>query len=241
MKKLRRVTDAEVMAEFLKAEFYHSEYENDRKKFEALVYNPDLTDETENAIRRALLYRRRGTMWRELPDDTQWWEIELDFDDLEMVNVFPRAQWRRISGGDFRALRVAERIRREMEQGKEDSLTSKIRLLRGNMEDWGPKSTVMLIGVDESRPITLLEGNHRFISALLLPKEVMMRRLRLVCGFSPQMERCCWYKTDLSNLLQYTKNRIKHLWSRDSDVSRFGSPSEGSSNSYANAVSSKSE
>ena len=62
MKKLRRITDAEVIAEFLKAEFYHSEYENDRHKFEAFVYNPDLTDETENAIRRALLFRRRGTM-----------------------------------------------------------------------------------------------------------------------------------------------------------------------------------
>ena len=235
MKKLRRITDAEVIAEFLKAEFYHSEYENDRHKFEAFVYNPDLTDETENAIRRALLFRRRGTMWRELPEDTQWWEVELDFDDLGQVNVFPRAQWRRISDGDFQALHVVERIRRQLQEGKTDRLLSKITRLHGSMKDTGIKSTIMLIGIDETLPVTVLEGNHRFVSALLLPREAMFRRIRPVCGFSPEMERCCWYKTDLSNLLQYTKNRIKHLWSRDADVSRFKTQDEGSA-SYANAV-----
>ena len=35
-----------------------------------------------NAIRRALLFRRRGHMWRELPSDTQWWEVTLEADDL---------------------------------------------------------------------------------------------------------------------------------------------------------------
>src|SRR5262249_45672679 len=103
----------------------------------------------------------------------------------------------------------------------------------------GPKSTVLLIGIDDSHPMTLLEGNHRFISALLLPRAIMLRRLRLVCGFSPQMEKCCWYKTDLTNLLHYTRNRINYLWSRDADISRLTVQKRSRANrsDYASAVS----
>jgi hypothetical protein len=238
MRKLLRITEAEVLAEFLKAEFYHQEYDGDRQKFEAIVYSPNLADENENAIRRALLFRRRGPMLRELPDDTQWWEIELEPEELQRINVFPRAQWRRISDGNFQALHVAERIRGQLDDGKSSELLAKIHILRTNMQVDGPKSTVVLIGIDEQHPITLLEGNHRFVSSLLLPRELMQRRLRLVCGFSPRMERCCWYKTDLANLFNYTKNRIKHLWSRDADISRLvlQTPADGDPTSYVNAV-----
>lgn len=239
MKKRLRITEAEVMAEFLKAEFYHQEYDGDRQKFEAIVYNPNLADENENALRRALLYRRRGPMLRELPDDTQWWEVELEQEELDRINVFPRAQWRRISDGNFQALHVAERIRGQLDDGKSSELLAKIHILRTNMQIDGPKSTVVLIGIDEEHPVTLLEGNHRFVSALLLPREVMLRRLRLVCGFSARMERCCWYKTDLPNLFSYTKNRIKHFWSRDADVNRLllKGRATGDPSNYADAVS----
>jgi hypothetical protein len=238
MKKLFRTTEAEVLSEFLKAEFYHEEYDGDRQKFEAIVFSPNLADETENAIRRALLFRRRGPMLRELPEDIQWWEIELEPEELDRINVFPRAQWRRISDGNFQALHVAERIRGHLDDGKSSELLAKIHILRASMQIEGPKSTVVLIGIDEEHPVTLLEGNHRFVSSLLLPRELMMRRLRLVCGFSPKMEKCCWYKTDLANLFNYTKNRIKHFWSRDADVSRLALQVRGAGDSdgYASAV-----
>src|SRR5215471_192415 len=103
MKKILRTTEAEVMAEFLKAEFFHPEFDADRENFQAIVHQPDLSNEAENAIRRALLFRRRATMWRELPEDTQWWEIEIEPEDIRRINVFPRAQWRRISEGNFQA------------------------------------------------------------------------------------------------------------------------------------------
>jgi hypothetical protein len=223
MKKLRRITEAEVVSEFLKAEFYHAEYSSDRHKFETIVLNPDLANEIENTVRRALLFRRRGTMWRELPKDIQWWEIELEYEELDRVNVFPRAQWRRISDGNFQALHIANRIRRRIERGKSSEWLSKIQLVHTRLKGDGPKSTVLLIGMDDNHPLTLLEGNHRFVSALLLPRELIIRRLRLVCGFSPNMEQCCWYKTDLTNLFRYTKNRIKHLWSREADPSLLAS------------------
>ena len=89
MKRLRRVTEAEVIAEFLKNEFYQEEFHQDREQFEDLVLGAQVEDETANALRRALLFRRRGHMWRELPSDTQWWEVEIEARDLRTGTGFP--------------------------------------------------------------------------------------------------------------------------------------------------------
>lgn len=238
MKKLRSISEPEVVAEFLKAEYYRSEFDQDRQQFETLVYGPDLTSEHENTVRRALLFRRRGAMWRELPSDVQWWEIEPTEHDLGSINVFPRAQWRTIADGNFNALHVAERIRKRLTKGESGDLLAKVKALTTRLQYEGPKSTVMLIGVDEDLPVTLLEGNHRFVSSLLLPREIMLRRLRLICGFSPNMAKCCWYKTDFFNLVHYAKNRIKHFWDREADLNGL-LPATGvvaTAHSYAGAA-----
>lgn len=221
MRKLNRITEAEVVAEFLKAEFYRPDYDRDRHKFETVVNSPNLANAAENTLRQALLFRRREHMWRELPEDIQWWETEFEPLELDAVNVFPRAQWRRISDGNFQALHVAQRIRRQLEAGRSSVLLAKIKMLCSRMQVEGPRSTVLMIGIDDYHPVTLLEGNHRFIASLLLPYQMVLRRLRLVCGFSQHMDKCCWYKTDVTNLLHYTKNRIKHLWSKEADLARL--------------------
>ncbi len=245
MRKLSRVTEAEVIAEFLKGEFYHPEYDRDRIFFEDLVFDPHLSNPAENALRRALLFRRRATMWGELPTDTQWWEIDLEPQDLERISVFPRAQWRSIARGNFKALHVAELIHRQFDPARPGDLAAKIHNLRALMRSEGPRSTILLIGVDEAKPATLLEGNHRFVASLLLPREIMLRRLRVVCGFSPGMEKCCWYKTTTVNISRYLKNRIKHFWRREADIKSLLPQTVRSQNmeDYASSaeVSSKSE
>src|SRR5262249_12209310 len=112
---------------------------------------------------------------------------------------------------------VAELIRRRFNPDKPGDLPAKIHALRTLMGLEGPRSTILLIGLDETHPVTVLEGNHRLVAALLLPRDMMLRRLRVVCGFSPQMDKCCWYKTTLPNLARYVKNRIQHLWVRQID------------------------
>src|SRR5581483_1580473 len=95
MRKIRRAGEEEVIAEFLKSEFFHSEFDRYRDQFREIVMHPDLTSARENELRRALLFLRRGRMWRELPLDTLWWEVELQDSDLERLRIFPRNHWRR--------------------------------------------------------------------------------------------------------------------------------------------------
>jgi hypothetical protein len=218
MNRLRRVTEAEVVAEFLKNEFYHEEFHRDRRYYERLVIHPNIANEAENAIRRALLFRRRGHMWRELPADTQWWEVEIEPADLQRLRVFPRAQWRRVSDGSFLLRDIVQRIKTQQFNGKVREFIEKVHSLSYRLRFERDTSSVILIGVDELHPMTILEGNHRLTAACLVSPELLSKQFRVLVGFSPRMVESCWYETNFSNLWRYAKNRMRSIYVRDAAV-----------------------
>lgn len=215
----RRITEAEVIAEFLKNEFYQKEYDCDRDQYEALVLDPDLANEAQNAVRRALLYRRRGHMWREVPRDTVWHEAEIDAEDLRRIRVFPRAHWRKISDGSFLLSEIVNRIR-ESAIAKTDPAFSKIQLLRYRLQRDSVNSAVLLIGVDEEQPLTILEGNHRLAAAMLVSPHLVHTGFRIICGLSPHMYESCWYDTNIPTLWTYLKNRLRNVVDKEADINR---------------------
>jgi hypothetical protein len=222
MKKLRRVTESEVIAEFLKNEFYQEEFHQDREQFEDLVLAAQITDEQGNALRRALLFRRRGHMWRELPADTQWWEVQIEPQDLERVRVFPRAQWRRVANGSFLLKDIVQRIRTKPFRGRTRNFIAKVQALSYYLRNHEDASAVLLIGIDDDGPVTVLEGNHRLTAALLASPDVLQNRFRVFCGLSRKMSESCWYQTNLPNLWRYARNRARNLfYDPDADVDRL--------------------
>jgi len=210
LKKLRRVSENEVIAEFLKSEFYQQEFSQYREPYAGLVENPDFTDERDNALRRALLFRRRGRLWRELPDDTQWWEVEISGEDLQRVRVFARNQWLRYAVPGFLLLDIAEKVRDRIVSNSRDLFINKLRSLSLEMTLNAQYSSVILITANEFTPITILEGNHRMTAAALVSAKTVHQRFRFLCGFSPRMHECCWYRTDLSTLWHYALNTIAY-------------------------------
>ncbi len=225
MKKLRRVTESEVIAEFLKNEFYHEEFHHDREQFEQLVLGADSTDEAGNALRRALLFRRRGHMWRELPEDTQWWEVEIEEEDVNRIRVFPRAQWRKMANGSFLLKDIAKRIKTHTFHGRTRDFVSKIQALSYHLRTSSDHSAVLLIGMDDQKPVTILEGNHRLTAALLASPQTLHSAFRVYCGLSPRMGESCWYQTSVANLWRYGRNRARNLlYDRDADVERLLQP-----------------
>jgi len=211
MTRIRRVSKEEVIAEFLKNEFYEKQYDGYRDKLGHLVYQPNLTSEQENELRRALLDRRRGKLWRELPADTDWWQVELSPEDLGRIRVFPRSQWLRVAKGSFNLFEVVELLRGRITSGKSGGFISKIRALSQHLPESVTPSSVLLIGIDQNGPLTIIEGNHRVAAAMLVSPDLALSRFRFFCGFSPRMTECCWYHTDISTLWRYGVNRLKYL------------------------------
>ncbi len=238
MKKLRRVTEAEVIAEFLKNEFYQEEFHRDRDKFEHLVLDADVTNEEDNMLRRALLFRRRGHMWRELPPDTQWWEVQLDPEDIDRLRVFPRAHWRKIASGSFGLADIVSNIRTRKFSGKIGDFISKIHSLSYRLRFDHDISSVILIGVNLDEMVTIIEGNHRLTAAMLGAPETLHTRFRVFFGKSPRMNEVCWHHHSLSNIMRYVNNRLKHLWNDpDTDLSRLPIPEKAmTATQYAKVV-----
>lgn len=210
IRRLRRVTEDEVIAEFLKNDFQNPEFRNYHQLLRDEVLSPDLSDSLQNAKRRALFFIRHGSLWRELPEGTEWQEVEIRPADLERIRVFPRAQWRKLARGNYALPQVARVVaQRNRHRVLEDRFIAKIEHLRIEMQRGSVGDAVLLIGVDASGPFTVLDGNHRLIAALLSSPHALAH-LRFFCGLSPNMTQCCWYKTNLATLLHYGTNLLRH-------------------------------
>jgi len=206
---LRRVTEDEVIAAFLRSDFHCPTYQPYRQKLSDIVFQPNLTRADENAKRRALLFLRQLSLWNEIPAGTEWYEVDLDRLDVHRIRVFPRAQWRKVAGGDFRIEPILAGLRMHRRQ-LDASFISKIdaigELIAEEKTEFG---AAIAIGLHERGPLTVVDGNHRLVASLLAAPGGLPR-LRLLCGFSPRMTECCWYNTTLTNLFRYGKNVLKH-------------------------------
>ncbi len=204
----RRISEDDVIAEFMKSDFENAAYRKYHETLRAMVYAPDLANQSERAKRRALLFLRHRSLWKELPRDTEWYEAELTEANLDQIRVFPRAHWRKIARGNFEITTVVEQMR-NWKRDSEDPFVEKISDIRhGLLQKQSTVGSVVLIGLNEREPLTILDGNHRFVAAVL---EGRVDRLRFVCGLSPRMNKCCWYKTNVPNLISYGSNLIRHL------------------------------
>ncbi len=208
---IRRVSEDEVIAEFLKTDFTDSAFEEYHETLHGLVTTPHLDDPRENARRRALLFIRHFALWRELPAGTEWFEVEIRTADLAQIRVFPRAQWRKLARGDFNITRIAERLRMFRSHSvSEAAFLSKIAALRDGLRQDVDPGAVLLIGLNESEPFTVLDGNHRLVAAILKSPETVLR-FRFLCGLSPRMTECCWYRTNVATLFRYGTNLLTHV------------------------------
>ena len=219
LKRLRPVPEDEIVAEFLRGEFYHPEFDPYRRDFKRLVEQADLDDPQENFIRRALLFRRRGRLWRELPSGIEWWEVELRASDLSRLRSFPRNDWRRFAAGGFYLAEMIGRIQAELRRGQSSRFLKKLGEIATDLQQSQVPDAVLLIGIDGYHPLTIVEGNHRMAAALLTMPESAHRRFRFYCGLSPNMNLCCWHNTDLRSLSRYARHTFRYMF-RDFLVAR---------------------
>jgi O-antigen/teichoic acid export membrane protein len=210
--KVRAVSEHEVIAEFLKAEFYQPEFDRYREQATTIVFDADIGNAHENAVRKALLFRRRGRLWRELPESTRWWEIELQPSDVPRLRAFPRKQWREFARGDFYLVGMIERIRSKVASADRSWFSEKMRSVAADLGRNTVPNSVLLIGLDEWSPLTIIEGNHRMAAAMLVSPTSVHEKFRFYCGLSPEMVNCCWYRTDLKSLCRYAGNIIRYIF-----------------------------
>jgi len=204
---IRSVSENEVIAEFLKSDFYSPAFQEYQESFRDLVRTPDLGNVEDNAKRRALLFIRHLALWKEIPTGTIWHEMEIDEEDLGQIRAFPRAQWRKLARGNFSVTGIVHTMHTRQRRGDAPFL-SKIASIGDQLLEEAPGfGPVILIGLNDNEPLTVLDGNHRLVAALLASPG-SLKKLRFLCGLSPRMTECCWYNTNPRTLFRYGKNML---------------------------------
>jgi O-antigen/teichoic acid export membrane protein len=204
---IRLVSENEVIAEFLKSDFHSPPFSKYQESLKDLVSKPNLDDAHENAARRALLFIRHLSLWKEIPSGTEWYEVEINKAGLNQVRLFPRAQWRKLARGNFSITEIAGTWRAR-EHMVDATFLSKIAAISNQLDLVNPGfGPVILIGLDVNNPLTVLDGNHRLAAAMLATPD-KVKKLRFLCGLSPRMNNCCWYSTNLVTLFRYGRNVI---------------------------------
>jgi hypothetical protein len=208
---LQPVSEDAVIAEFLKSDFYRSAFREYHESLKGIVMNPNLEDAQENAIRRALLFIRHLPLWQELPIGTEWYEVEVTEADLDQISVFPRAQWRKLANGNF-SIQLITSAMLNRQNLVDQPFLAKIASIGKEYRKEDPGfGAVILIGVTENEPMTILDGNHRLVAAIL-ESPSGLGKIRFICGLSPRMTECCWYKTNFVTLIRYARNLLGLLF-----------------------------
>lgn len=207
---IRRVSEDEVIAEFLKSDFHSPEFREYHESLREVVSAPNLDNAGENAKRRALLFIRHLALWKEIPTGTEWYEVEIDEADLGQIRAFPRAQWRKLARGNFSITGIAEAMRTRQHRVDAPFL-AKVAAIGDQLVHEEPGfGAVILIGVSECDPLTVLDGNHRLVAAMLASPG-SLKKLRFLCGLSPRMTECCWYNTNPLTLFRYGRNMLARV------------------------------
>ena len=94
-----------------------------------------------------------------------------------------------IRGRGYYLLDTAERIGGRISRSS-DAFVAKLRSLSAELAhaeaaENGKRGTVLLIGIDEKSPLTIIEGNHRMTAAALVSPHKVHLNFRFLCGFSP--------------------------------------------------------
>jgi hypothetical protein len=206
----RGVSEDEVIAEFLKSDFQSPAFRQYQESLRELVSTPDCDNADDNAKRRALLFIRHLSLWEEIPAGTEWYEVEVNESNIGQIRAFPRAHWRKLARGDFSITEIAEVIRTRQHL-VDASFLSKLAAIGEQflLEDPG-FCAVILIGLNQTGPLTVLDGNHRLVAAMLASPG-SLKKLRFLCGLSPRMTECCWYNTNLATLFRYGRNTLARV------------------------------
>jgi len=196
-KKLKkRISFEEVVATWLKGEWYYSFYDKHRKSVSGkIINNPDLFSVKENQVRLELLKANRGDIVNRLPDKIKWYLVDFRKEDINRTFLIPMANgWvSRVTKGSCKLV---------------DSL---------NKDNWLPESRdhhehiekieslctkkiindkLVFITSDVSSSFTCIEGNHRLIAKTIkaLESEEMDTIINNVyLGVSSSMQDCDLY------------------------------------------------
>lgn len=194
MKILAEINEPEFELQFLSTEWYKSVYDSSREQYDKLVTNPDLNDREQNRLRKELLWKWRYPLLRQLPQQIEWYLIELNLEEFENLLVIREKGWDKTFGLGKNLKEVALAVQNNVEDISGVGF-KQIKDIKNNIGKYTFKEKIILISSSRDAPYTVIEGNHRAVAFELkkietgetdhVPKQFLL-------GISPNMGQAHW-------------------------------------------------
>lgn len=193
MKLLKKITEGEVIAHFLKTEIESVRFRNKIlaavEKFgytRKLITFPDLSDKEENEIRWRILKEFRTSTFHKFPEDVIWHRASLTKVELEKVKYIDYSYWNELSSGTRLPKVAAKNIQLGLEvfgESNKGFLKAAEHIKRG-----GSFPAIILVAKDKQSELVILEGHLR-MTAYFLAKECLPPELEVIIGFSKNIDK----------------------------------------------------
>jgi hypothetical protein len=176
MRLLRAVSEDDMVAAFLTAEVASARYGSQIRKILArlgrplaVVTQPDLSDESANAVRRQILAAYRlypsGDVFTGMPADVRWYRAALTPAELGTVKYLDYSYWTDFSGGT----RLATDGARRLGPWPDQPAGTIYRQIAENARDGRLPPAIILIGEPGPANLVVIEGHKRFTGLLVCP------------------------------------------------------------------------
>jgi hypothetical protein len=195
MRLLHPITEDEMIATFLRAEFDSHRYGDKLRvllardgRSEDVLRRPDLDDVDANAYRRRLLdehreYVRREGMFGGFPGRLEWFRATLDRDEVLEIRYINWDWWLELSGGSRRPRDAAGRIRAGLILG---ATAAGHEPLAAALQSGLPPPELIAVATRALAPLVLIEGHVRLTAYALFP-DYLPRSLEIVLGVSDEI------------------------------------------------------
>jgi hypothetical protein len=197
MRVVRTVTEAEVVAAFLRGELDSSRYGERLRELLtedgaeiSVLREPNVSDEEQNTYRARLLDRhrawlRRKGLFESLPERIDWCRAALTPDEVLAIRYINWDWWLRISGGSRSPLDAADRIRRGLVPGTTAEWHEPI---AARLRSDEPPADLITVAPPDRSSLILMEGHVRLTAYALFP-DYLPDELELYLGTSEEIER----------------------------------------------------
>jgi hypothetical protein len=193
MKIIKEATEDEMVLAFLRAELHSDRWKDKVGKIllkydveSKLIDEADLHNKTENKLRLKVLgdlrgYRRNTKLFKDFPKpkEVKWFRARLQRKELGKVKYINYSYWNQLTGGSGLVVDGVKTIKKGievLEVGNDQYIK-----LADHVNKGGKFPEIILIGKNEGKELSVVEGHVRITSFLLA--EESPDNLEVIVGF----------------------------------------------------------
>lgn len=190
MQPAGKSSEAEMVAEWLKAELWSKRFGKPIKKTlcrfkqgQKLITTPDLKNKQENLLRKKILFTYRKEMLNDFPKKITWEKASLNLADLKKIKYINYDYWVNLSTDS----RLAKEAVKNIQKGVRIFNQSNQPFLQATryLTNRGYFPKMILIATHPNAPVVVLEGHLR-LTAYLMEPTFIPKKLEVIIGYSPE-------------------------------------------------------